>query len=315
MTIHFVSFADDQIEDDMAVANRFAIENEAVLEPHREHDRDGMSRRSTEQRGKWSCSVKPGPQLAMGRCQLNSETIPWPRGHKPTPNGGRVGEKQGRIASYLAPEPQQPAVGEREEWTQEQVNNIIHNQTKYADNSPTTNAYALPSGQDYDDDELVQSIDVLSLYGVLQPPNITQATIIELKSMREPPQKVQQVLHCVAILLGVRHDTWYECRDMVSSDDFRAQLLMMDIGRLNSKQVQIVKNITAQPEFVPELMAKVSPVAAELLGWVSKAVQIFQLIEASAGTGTSATHGALSSTDRHIDPSMTVTHQNFGFVQ
>jgi len=358
--LSIICFADD-LTDGMAAAahddgsaidmdqhqHQHQHDSAAAQPPQFECDRDGVPRRSADQRGHWSCSVKPGQQLPMGRCQLNSETVPWPRGHKPTPNGGHVGEKQGRISSYLAApeaETQQAAAGEREEWTTSQVDRIVRNQTaKYPSSSSPTHTthhhassssaaaayeyeYAAMAGHEFADDELVQSIDVLSLYGVLQPPNVTQATIIELKSMREPPAKVQQVLHCVAVLLGERHDTWFECRDMVSSDDFRAKLLMLDIGRLRARQVQVVKRMmTAEAsEFVPELMAKVSPVAAELLRWVTKAVQIFDLVQASSASGTAAGTSAAAETsspslfhdddEPQIDPSMTVTHQNFGFM-
>jgi hypothetical protein len=249
----------------------------------------------------------PRTVMPMNTLTLAGHTVPWPKGFVPTANGGSKGVKWGQVSRFDAPPPEweqsQTATALKTPHTADEVDAIVQRQKQgkqepaapsnkgifggYGDvgrsvrteNVDMMSGGALSGGGDM----LSEPVDVLSLYGTLQPPMLSQSAITELRSLRKPPPTVHAVFRCVACLLNYPDDTWAGCREMVSHASFRAQMLMLDTSSLTWQMLRPVRRYLQDPDFEPELVRRQSPVASELLGWIIQVVELFDLIHESRG--------------------------------
>ncbi|KAF0697387.1 Aste57867_11939 [Aphanomyces stellatus] len=97
---------------------------------------------------------------------------------------------------------------------------------------------------------------------------ISKDDLATLKALRMPPKELHMVLVCVALLLNVKDVSWIGCREMLHHPAFCARVLHLDPIKLSKKQAARVRAILQEPEFVPELVRRISAVGAALLTWV-----------------------------------------------
>jgi hypothetical protein len=261
--------------------------------------------------------------LPMNTLTLAGYTVPWPKGFVPTANGSSKGMKWGQVSRFDAADPAwerpQAATDLNTPWTAQEVEAIVQKQKQPKQKSVAPSgrgAYGAGGGgggggggyshsmqsesmdifggggmDGAEGDRLSTPVDVLSLYGTLQPPMLQQSTITELRSLRKPPPTVHAVFRCVACLLNYPDDSWAGCREMVAHSSFRAQMLMLDTASLSWQMLRPVRRYLQEPDFEPELVRRQSPVAAELLGWVIQVVQLFDLVRESQGMSSANSGG------------------------
>ncbi|RHY38406.1 hypothetical protein DYB34_005236 [Aphanomyces astaci] len=102
----------------------------------------------------------------------------------------------------------------------------------------------------------------------LESLGISKDDLAALKVVRMPPKELHMVLVCVAVLLNVPDLSWLGCRDMLNAASFCANVLGVRPRNVTKKQATRVRAILQEPQFVPELIRRVSVVGAALLSWV-----------------------------------------------
>ncbi|XP_059176449.1 dynein axonemal heavy chain 6-like [Physella acuta] len=100
--------------------------------------------------------------------------------------------------------------------------------------------------------------------------------ISEIRVFTKPPELVQTVLEAVAILLGNKTD-WASCKAMLGDSNFLKRLAEYDKDKIPAAKLAKVRKYTAMPNFVPDVVAKVSKACKSLVMWV-RAMDIYSVV-------------------------------------
>lgn len=71
--------------------------------------------------------------------------------------------------------------------------------------------------------------------------NLNKSDIIEIRSFSTPPEPVQVVTECVALLLGYKEINWKVVKQMMSDPRFLNILKTLDVDAITSKQQSQVR--------------------------------------------------------------------------
>eukprot|EP00762_Andalucia_godoyi_P000034 ANDGO_02412.mRNA.1 Dynein-1-alpha heavy chain len=103
--------------------------------------------------------------------------------------------------------------------------------------------------------------------------------ITEIRSFATPPEAVQAVCECVAILCG-QEASWKGAKAMMADPNFLRKLQEYDKDNrnvLNDKKVKAVEKYTKSPDFTTEAVTVVSRAAGGLLKWVYAIVNYYRV--------------------------------------
>ncbi|KAH9116998.1 hypothetical protein AeMF1_009100 [Aphanomyces euteiches] len=109
----------------------------------------------------------------------------------------------------------------------------------------------------------------------LEPIGVSKEEFASLKALRMPPKELHMVLVCIAVLLNEKDISWLGCREMLHHPSFCTRVLHLDPTKLTKKQASRVRTILQEPQFVPELVRRVSAVGATLLTWVMQVMDMY----------------------------------------
>ena len=88
--------------------------------------------------------------------------------------------------------------------------------------------------------------------------------IMEVKSMKRPPPKLQAVLTCVAMLKGLKEpDKWKTSLKMMSDTGFVNSLMTISHEDLKDKKVVQLRELIAKEQLTPEAVRKLSRTARD----------------------------------------------------
>ena len=98
--------------------------------------------------------------------------------------------------------------------------------------------------------------------------SLDKKDIQEVKSYAKPPELVQLVLEAVCILLDAKPD-WNEAKKLLADTFFMERLQTYDKDNIDPKAIaKVRKAYTSKPNFVPDVVGKVSSAARSLCMWV-----------------------------------------------
>ncbi|XP_050527907.1 dynein axonemal heavy chain 10 [Daktulosphaira vitifoliae] len=101
---------------------------------------------------------------------------------------------------------------------------------------------------------------------------LDKADITEIRSFATPPEPVQTVTECVAILLGYNDVNWKVAKGMMSDPNFLDTLKKLDVDRLNQKQQSLVRAKLKASKKI-SLMKSISKAGFGLLFFVEAVLQ------------------------------------------
>jgi dynein heavy chain len=93
--------------------------------------------------------------------------------------------------------------------------------------------------------------------------SLDKKQIQEVKSFTSPPKLVGVVLEAVCILLGY-NPTWEDAKKVMNQMNFLEQLANYDKDNIPAKTIVKIQKYVKDPEFVPEVVQKVSQAALSL---------------------------------------------------
>lgn len=96
---------------------------------------------------------------------------------------------------------------------------------------------------------------------------LTKKDMAELKAYAKPPALVELTLSGVMTVLR-RPPTWDEAKKQLGDPSFMTKLLEFDKDKLDDALLKKIGKFTAQPEFTPDSVGKVSLAARGLCLWV-----------------------------------------------
>ena len=91
---------------------------------------------------------------------------------------------------------------------------------------------------------------------------------------------VHRVFFCVCKILGYEDNSWPGCREMMSSDTFLREIVLLDPSQVPMDDIDCVRNELMERNFAPERIRRHSLFAANMLTWCIKVVQQFDFITA-----------------------------------
>lgn len=97
--------------------------------------------------------------------------------------------------------------------------------------------------------------------------------LTEIKSYGNPPELVGRVLQAVMILRGAE-PTWAEAKRQLGDPNFIKQLINFDKDNMSDRMLKKVGGYTAQSDFQPDIIGRVSFAARSLSLWV-KAMEVY----------------------------------------
>jgi dynein heavy chain len=98
--------------------------------------------------------------------------------------------------------------------------------------------------------------------------SLDKKDIQEVKSYAKPPELVQMVMEAVCILLDAKPD-WNEAKKLLADTSFMDRLQTYDKDHIDPKAIgKIRKGYTSKPNFIPDVVGKVSSAARSLCMWV-----------------------------------------------
>ncbi|GFS25719.1 dynein heavy chain 6, axonemal [Elysia marginata] len=106
--------------------------------------------------------------------------------------------------------------------------------------------------------------------------SLDKSDIAEIRVFTKPPELVQTVLEAVAILLGGKLD-WPSIKLMLGDSNFLKKLVDFDKDNIPEAKLKRIRRYTADPKFVPDVVAKVSKAAKSLCMWV-RAMDIYAAV-------------------------------------
>ena len=111
--------------------------------------------------------------------------------------------------------------------------------------------------------------------------NIDKNDIMEMRSMKNPSEIVQQVMEAVCILLGVKAD-WPTAKLLLADPALPQKLLEIDKDNIPEHVSKRVRRYIDNPKFIPDEVGKISRAACSLCMWVRSIdyyTKIFKSIE------------------------------------
>ena len=124
--------------------------------------------------------------------------------------------------------------------------------------------------------------------------SLSKAEIVEVKSMKSPPPKLQAVLTCVAMLKGMKEpDTWQTIKKMLTDTGFINSLMTISFEDLKDAKVARVQELIAREELSPETVRRFSRFAEALIVWVIALIGCYTRY--TAVTGSTAASGSANS--------------------
>ena len=119
-----------------------------------------------------------------------------------------------------------------------------------------------------DDAEADLAIALPALENALeQVDKLDKSAVSEVKAYTSPPPLVETVMHAVMIFFGKKPE-WTVAKKMLSEANFLTQIKTFDKDHVSQSINNKIKKYVENPNFKPELVAKVSGAAAALCIWV-----------------------------------------------
>lgn len=98
--------------------------------------------------------------------------------------------------------------------------------------------------------------------------NLDKASLAEIKSYQNPPQKVKWVVDAVMILLG-QEASWTNAKRQMADPNFKEKLRFVNPENIPiSITRELIKNYISNSEFTPQSVSLVSVAASVLCLWV-----------------------------------------------
>uniref|UniRef100_A0A8D0HGT5 Dynein axonemal heavy chain 2 n=1 Tax=Sphenodon punctatus TaxID=8508 RepID=A0A8D0HGT5_SPHPU len=97
--------------------------------------------------------------------------------------------------------------------------------------------------------------------------SLNKKDLTEIKSYGRPPTLVETVMQAVMILRG-NEPTWAEAKRQLGEPNFIKQLINFDKDNISDKVLKKISGYCAQPDFQPEIIARISVAAKSLCMWV-----------------------------------------------
>jgi hypothetical protein len=116
--------------------------------------------------------------------------------------------------------------------------------------------------------------------GQVELPNFTRKELDETRNIIRPSELVHRVFFCVCKILGYEDNSWPGCREMMSSDTFLREIVLLDPSQVPMDDIDCVRNELMERNFAPERIRRHSLFAANMLTWCIKVVQQFDFITA-----------------------------------
>ncbi|QQP56239.1 Uncharacterized protein FKW44_000834, partial [Caligus rogercresseyi] len=105
---------------------------------------------------------------------------------------------------------------------------------------------------------------------------IDKNEVTEIRSFKNPPESIQQVMEAVCILLGHKSD-WNGAKSLLSDFSFVQRLVDYDKDNIPESSLKRIRRFVDNPKFVPEDIGKVSKAACTFCMWV-RAVDLYATI-------------------------------------
>ena len=106
--------------------------------------------------------------------------------------------------------------------------------------------------------------------------NIDKNDLMEMRTMKNPPEIVQQVMEAVCILLGVKSD-WSTAKVMLQDSMLVQKIIEIDKDNLPDYIMKRIRRYIDNPKFNPEEISKVSRASCTFAMWV-RAIDLYAKI-------------------------------------
>ena len=116
--------------------------------------------------------------------------------------------------------------------------------------------------------------------GQIELPNFSRKELDETRKIIRPNELVHRVFFCVCKILGYEDTSWPGCREMMSSDTFLREIVLLDPSQVPMDDIDCVRNEVMDRDFAPERIRRHSLFAATMLAWCIRVVQQFDFITA-----------------------------------
>jgi dynein heavy chain len=103
--------------------------------------------------------------------------------------------------------------------------------------------------------------------------SLSKSDVSEVRAYAKPPPDVQTTLSAVMVVLK-KQPSWDEAKRVMGDANFLSMLMNYDASNLSDALLSKINKFTANPDFVPELVGKVSRAAAGMCLWV-RAIENF----------------------------------------
>ncbi|XP_013412698.1 dynein heavy chain 2, axonemal [Lingula anatina] len=103
--------------------------------------------------------------------------------------------------------------------------------------------------------------------------SLNKKDMTEIKSYGRPPPLVEKVMEAVMILRG-QEPTWAESKKQLGDGNFIKQLMNFDKDNITDRVLKKIGQYVAQPDFMPEIIGRVSLAAKSLCMWV-RAMEVY----------------------------------------
>ena len=106
--------------------------------------------------------------------------------------------------------------------------------------------------------------------------SIDKGELMEMRSMKNPPELTQQVLEAVCLLLGVKAD-WNTAKMLIGDAQFMQKLMDFDKDNIPEQVSKRVRRYIDNPKFIPDEVGKLSRIGSSLCMWV-RAIDLYAKI-------------------------------------
>ncbi|XP_057714813.1 dynein axonemal heavy chain 2 isoform X3 [Corythoichthys intestinalis] len=103
--------------------------------------------------------------------------------------------------------------------------------------------------------------------------SLNKKDMTEIKSYGRPPALVEKVMQAVMTLLN-KEPTWAEAKRQLGEANFIKTLINFDKENISDRVLKRIGNYCRQPDFMPEIIGKVSLAAKSLCMWV-RAMEVY----------------------------------------
>ena len=105
---------------------------------------------------------------------------------------------------------------------------------------------------------------------------IEKAELLELRTMKTPPEIAVQVMEAVCILMSLKPD-WATAKVLLGDAAFTQKLADFDKDNIPEATTKRIRRYIDSPKFIPDEVAKVSKVACSMCMWV-RAIDLYAKI-------------------------------------